>query len=295
MSAADPSSELRHCETVRVSRPIAAAWTVVSAASVFAFAYLFWVVLTAIEGARVEPLVVDAGTVPSLATIAVAAVALVVIVVVPHELVHGLAMARYDGDASYGVGVSHFLFPYAYARSDPRGYSRNQFVVIALAPLVVITAAGLALSMVVPTRWLAVPLAVNAAGSIADLWMAATVLRFPPDVRITGLGDGAGFELYARDETEPSRTAGGRLAAFALGAVVTGGALVVVAFTLVLAALADGSGTVLVGDPGSTWFLFGHEFEPTAGTAVVTVGDRAAGVVVAAGGVAWTLADALRR
>ena len=39
------------------------------------------------------------------------------IFIVPHEWLHGLAIRYYGGEPRYGVGVAHFILPYAYART----------------------------------------------------------------------------------------------------------------------------------------------------------------------------------
>lgn len=53
-----------------------------------------------------------------------------------------------------------------------------------MTPLVVMTAVGVPVMLVFEWGWLIVPLAANAAGAIADLWMTMTLLAFPGDVRL---------------------------------------------------------------------------------------------------------------
>ena len=99
--------------------------------------------------------------------------------IVPHEWLHGLAIRYYGGEARYGVGIAHFILPYAYATTDHE-FSRNQFIVVLLTPLVVLTFLGVPLMIVFEWGWLIVPLTLNAAGAIADLWMTLMVLSYPP-------------------------------------------------------------------------------------------------------------------
>ena len=87
---------------------------------------------------------------------------------VPHEWLHGLAIRYYGGEAKYGVGVAHFILPYAYATTDHE-FTRNQFIVVLLTPMVLMTTVGIPLILVFEWGWLIVPLAANAAGAIADL------------------------------------------------------------------------------------------------------------------------------
>lgn len=60
-------------------------------------------------------------------------VVLATIFFVPHEWLHRLAIRYYGGKARYGVGIAHFILPYAYATTDHE-FSRNQFIVVLLTP-----------------------------------------------------------------------------------------------------------------------------------------------------------------
>lgn len=64
-----------------------------------------------------------------------------------HELVHGVAFTAFGGSPRYGVKVKYFL-PLAYATSPGDYFRRNAFIVIGLAPLIVIEAIILVVSMV---------------------------------------------------------------------------------------------------------------------------------------------------
>lgn len=65
-------------------------------------------------------------------------------IIFPHEWLHGAAIRYYGGEPRYGVGVSHFILPYAYATTDHR-FTRDQFLVVLLTPLVVVTLVGVPL------------------------------------------------------------------------------------------------------------------------------------------------------
>jgi len=60
-------------------------------------------------------------------------------------------MARYGDAPSYGIGLSYFVLPYAYAETSGASYTRNQLLVALLAPFAVITTLGLAAMVVVPS------------------------------------------------------------------------------------------------------------------------------------------------
>ncbi|WP_276271147.1 DUF3267 domain-containing protein [Haloarcula litorea] len=181
--------------------------------------------------------------------------------VVPHEWLHGLAIRYYGGEARYGVGVAHFVLPYAYATTDHE-FTRNQFVVVLLTPLVVLTLVGVPLMIACRWGWLVVPLALNAAGSVADLWMASTMLGYPPHVRAVDHEDGVRIVGRERDRREGvSVTAlvwdalsGAAVAAFlTLVCLGLGG-------PLVLSAL--GVESLTVGTPGTVTYLFSFTASP---------------------------------
>lgn len=108
--------------------------------------------------------------------------ALVLLVLPLHELVHGLAIQHYGHRPRYGIKLM-VLF----ATSDGAYFRRDEFVWIALAPLVVITAAGLVTLAFLPRDlgyWVALAVTLNAAGAIGDLWMTVIALRFNASVLI---------------------------------------------------------------------------------------------------------------
>ena len=77
--------------------------------------------------------------------------------IVPHEWLHGLAIRYYGGEARYGVGVAHFILPYAYATTEHE-FTRNQFIVVLLTPLVVLTLVGVPVMIGLEWGLLIVPL-----------------------------------------------------------------------------------------------------------------------------------------
>ncbi|MFC4544523.1 DUF3267 domain-containing protein [Halosolutus amylolyticus] len=291
----DAAPEPRPIATFRPTRSIAARTIAVSVVAFFGFAYAFGRLRGAIRGEPFEPVVVPAVAPSAVLDRLVVALALVALVVVLHELLHGLFMARYGGTPSFGVGVSTFLLPYAYAATGGTSYTRNQLLVALLAPFVCITAAGIAAMAILSSTLLVVVLAANAAGSVGDLRMAAALARYPATVRVAELprADAQGIAIYGAPDAAGDR--GPRWDA--LASIVTGtvGTLVLGTATLgalVFHALAVGTGDVVVGGDG--WVLFRHELRPD-GTARLELGARLLLAVAIAGGLAWAAIDRVRR
>ncbi|NOR78218.1 MAG: hypothetical protein GQ523_07330 [Methanophagales archaeon] len=119
-------------------------------------------------------------------------VALVIGTFVLHELIHGLFMLLYGGKPRYGAGIARYILPYLYTTTKTR-FLRNQFIAIAIAPLVVISLVGIGLMAALPSiaHWIFIPLVLNASGAVGDLWVIRNVLRYPKHVlledRKTGL------------------------------------------------------------------------------------------------------------
>jgi len=198
---------------------------------------------------------------------------------VPHEWLHGLAIRHYGGEAKYGVGIAHFILPYAYATTDHE-FSRNQFIVVLLTPLVVLTAVGVPVMLAFEWGWLVVPLAANAARAIADLWMTMTLLAFPADVRLEDHPDGVrilGRESDRRGALSVTAVVWDALAGASVAAV---GVFLVLAVggPLVLDVL--GVDSLTVGAPDTFGFLFSFSSTPTEISMSVGPGVLGIGAIV---------------
>jgi hypothetical protein len=113
-----------------------------------------------------------------------------------HEIVHGLAIRWAGHKPRFGMELHKGIL---YATADRALFPRNHFVVIALAPLVVITLAGMVLMIFVPDSigyYVGLIVVLNAAGAIGDLWMAAVVLRYPPEALVRDEADS--IRIYVR-------------------------------------------------------------------------------------------------
>jgi len=103
-------------------------------------------------------------------------IALVLLILPLHELMHGLFITRFGHKARYGVKLM-VLF----ATADGAFFRRNEFIQIALAPLVILSAVGLFLMLFLPVglaQWVALAVILNAAGAIGDIWMTLAALRY---------------------------------------------------------------------------------------------------------------------
>jgi hypothetical protein len=104
-----------------------------------------------------------------------------VLVMPVHELVHSVFYCRFTGKLpSFRIKG---LYVYAAAPSEVY-FPRNQYLVVGIAPLVLLTLVGLLLMVIVPV--VAVPIlilfiAFNAAGAAGDLLMVACLLSYSPD------------------------------------------------------------------------------------------------------------------
>ena len=291
----DPEDR-RLLESVEVTRPVARRLLVVSIAAFFGVVGVAEVVFRRFTESHVQPLTITA-TSPLDVFLGVAVfVALLVVVVVPHELLHGVFMARYGGTPEYGLGVRGLLMPSAYARTRGAIYTRNEMLVATLAPFVVITGGGFTLAVVLEWPLLTVPAAANAAGSVGDLWIAARIRRYPSSVRIAEPPEGYdgdvavyGFEHAERGDPGPRvRTA----ATWVYGTAATLTLILAALFASVIASLSAGSGTVVFEAPVVDGHLFRHELVNQG--AAVTVGYPGLFALSALGGVAWVLISRLR-
>jgi hypothetical protein len=111
-----------------------------------------------------------------------------------HELVHGVFFWLFTRSRpTFG-----FRGWYAFAAAPGWLLTRGQYLVVTLAPFVLLSILGIILLAVVPTGALAAILAgtvMNAAGAVGDLWVVFLILREHRPIVIEDLGDG--FNFYA--------------------------------------------------------------------------------------------------
>jgi hypothetical protein len=135
------------------------------------------------------------GRMPTQGNIGPAEIGLMLVAIlltfVLHEATHGLVMRALGARPQYGIMWKSAKL---YATSPGFSYRRNSYIVITLAPLVVLSAlVVLGMWLMQGTLWVAV-LAVcgafNAAGAIGDVWISTIVLRYAPAARIVDERDG---------------------------------------------------------------------------------------------------------
>jgi hypothetical protein len=111
-----------------------------------------------------------------------------VLMIFVHEGFHGLFFWIFTGSRP------KFAFKgwYAYAAAPGWYLPRNQYFVVGLAPLVLISLIGTALFAIVPTLWLQPLLGLlvfNASGAVGDILVTGWLLRQPPDCFAQDQGD----------------------------------------------------------------------------------------------------------
>lgn len=132
----------------------------------------------------------------SFVDLIIALVLLLVAVPVVHEAVHGIVAQLTGAHPSYGVGPG-----YAYTTFlEPVG--KGEYLLIGLAPLVVLSVIGVAVMVLAPSiaGLTLVFLVANAAGAVGDVWMAWRTRQLPPCARIYDLADG--FVAYLPESEE---------------------------------------------------------------------------------------------
>lgn len=144
------------------------------------WAYLFVGAIMLLGGrssyqATLTPLRVVLGAVIALAAVPVA-----------HEALHGLAARALGARPAFGIGAG---FAYTTFREP---LARWPYLAVGLAPLVVMSAAAIALGAAWSTAagWLVFAAVANAAGAIGDLWMAWRIVRRPRNALFIDLADG---------------------------------------------------------------------------------------------------------
>ncbi|HLI89593.1 MAG TPA: DUF3267 domain-containing protein [Ktedonobacteraceae bacterium] len=105
------------------------------------------------------------------------------IVILPvHEIIHALAFMLWGGRPHFGARLPMVL----YCGAREQLFRRNQYLVVGLAPLVVITIAGIVLTLLAPVAASYVLFATvgNVSGAAGDIWVVARLLRQPRHVLV---------------------------------------------------------------------------------------------------------------
>lgn len=117
-----------------------------------------------------------------------------------HEGLHGLFFWVYTHQRPKFA----FKVGYAYAAAPGWYLPRNQYLIVGLAPVVLLSAAGLPFCAWLPP-WAALVLfgavVINAAGSIGDLVVVTWVMARPANTLVQDTGDQ--YEVYRPNSTSP--------------------------------------------------------------------------------------------
>lgn len=184
-------------------------------------------------------------------------VVLALIIILPHEWIHGLAIRYYGGTPSYGVGLAYFVLPFAYATTVHR-FTRNQYIVVLLAPLVGMTVVGVLVMVIFEWGWLILPLAANASGAVGDIWMALTLLGFPSRVSVED--HKSGFKIFGQDSERPRGVSVTTVVWDGLAgtAITSIGMLALLAIGAPIILAAFGVESLTIGAPGTITYLFSY-------------------------------------
>ena len=124
------------------------------------------------------------------------AIAGILITSILHELTHGLVMQMFGASPKYGIIWKGLML---YATSSGYAYRRNNYVVIALAPFILISSLViLGMWILQGTAWvvlLAICGVVNASGAVGDMWITMIVLRYAAIAYVMDERDGIGVFL----------------------------------------------------------------------------------------------------
>ena len=134
----------------------------------------------------------DAGTVLLWGLVAVL---IILVTVTIHELVHGFFFLIFSKSMpQFGLGPG-----YAYAAAPDWYFPKWKYIVIGIAPLVVLTVVGLISISLAPMAWiptLFLAVAFNAGGAISDIYVCIRIGFEAPNIWVKDTGDG--FEIYGK-------------------------------------------------------------------------------------------------
>jgi len=99
-----------------------------------------------------------------------------------HEGIHGLAFAFWGGKPFFGAKLPVAL----YCGAKNQLFRRNHYLMVGLAPLVVITLAGIVLTILVPglAAYTLFGTIGNVSGAAGDVWGTRKILRQPKHVLV---------------------------------------------------------------------------------------------------------------
>ena len=127
-------------------------------------------------------------------------VAVYVILIVLHELIHGAFFWLFTRERP----LFAFKGLYAFAAAPDWHIPRNQYIIVGLAPLVLISAAAPLLAAVIPVPmipFLVLLAALNASGAVGDVFIVGWVLIHPANALVRDRGDV--YDIYLPGKATP--------------------------------------------------------------------------------------------
>lgn len=116
------------------------------------------------------------------------------VMITVHEAIHGIFFRVFTG----GRVKFAFKWTHAYAAAPDWYLPKKPYMVISLAPLVLMTVVGILVLLWVPANWVTpiiLLLAMNAAGAVGDIYVFLLLTRMQDDVFVQDFGDK--MKIYA--------------------------------------------------------------------------------------------------
>jgi len=121
-----------------------------------------------------------------------------------HEAVHGVLFLVFGGKPRFGVKLVGRFFPVAFYTTSRAPVSRNQYLLVALAPFLTLTPVFLAIGILANAEGIVVlailAMAMNVSGSIGDLMMAWKIRRHGRETLYKDTSDG--FNWYVPSKAD---------------------------------------------------------------------------------------------
>jgi len=240
--------DYKEINKIVLSRELTVILTGVGTLSLFLFGCFFMLVHTSItqntggfEGTPITILI---------------AISTIVFTMLFHEFIHGVAISMYGGKPRYGTGVAHYILPYLYTTTETI-FRRNQFIAILMAPLILISVLGVVSMIVFPAiaHWFIIPLTMNAAGAIGDLWMTASIVRYPKHTLLAD--DHSGLTIYGKSTDKVVNTSPkGFISDFFIGFLVGFSSLIILSMVLPMILIALNVDSFALGIGGGNFVAF---------------------------------------
>ncbi len=242
--------DYKEINKIELSRELTVVLTGMGILSLFVFGCFFKLVQISISQ--------NAGAFEGTPITILIAISTIVFTMLFHEFIHGMAVSMYGGKPRYGTGVAHYILPYLYTTTGTI-FRRNQFIVILMAPLILISVLGVVSMIVFPAiaHWFLIPLTLNAAGAIGDLWMTFSIVRYPEHILLAD--DHSGLTIYGKSTDKVVNTSPkGFISDLFIGFIVAVSFLIVLSapLTIILHALNVDSFVFGIGNSHFTVFEY---------------------------------------